>query len=80
MKQYLTPRNDGLHSTPRHTGSRVAKLLNALDGIDYHLLTYDSRIINSVYKLSEEIKTRLRAEGWRITVKDNSNWQVLPPK
>lgn len=81
---YCKPQEAGLASEARAVGRRVAELLDALSsfswsivdegGMDANTLPNDCRMV----KMS--IIEKMRDEGWRIRVKENGKYSVLPPK
>lgn len=65
-------------STDAAVGRRIAKILDALDGVTRYVC--DGQITQDVDDFGQKLREHLRAEHWRIHATDNNRWQVLPPR
>lgn len=79
MPKYFEPNNAGLNSEPRAAGRRVARLLDTLS-TEVNGYICGGYILEEVRNLRMSIIENMRAQGWRVTVKSNDRYSVLPPK
>ena len=81
---YCKPQEAGLASEARAVGRRIAALLDTLDEFTWALMEDggpDSNTLpNDCRLFRRTMIEKLEAEGWRLKVKSNDKWSVLPPK
>jgi hypothetical protein len=75
---YVNPNNAGLASESHAVGRRIAKMLDSLASINRWVV--EGPIEQDCWKFRTELVEKLRASGWRVSLKANDNFQVLPPK
>ncbi len=73
---WCEPWSAGLASEPRAVAKRLGELLTALGNIDSGIVR--GTLPDELRDFRIDLHTRLKAEGWRITAKQNG-WKVLPP-
>lgn len=78
-KPYAQPTNAGIPSAPAPAGRRAAKLLDALSSITWAIFK-EGQFTQECHDFKCHVIERLKADGWRVSVKSNDDWQVLPPK
>lgn len=77
QEPWCEPWEAGLNSEAKSVARKLSTLLNALADIDSGVIK--GTLANELWQYRVDLHTRLKAEGWRITPKDQSGWKVLPP-
>jgi hypothetical protein len=74
---YCTPSECGKASEARAVGTRLAHLLDHLGYINRWVC--EGPAVEHCERFANHLRRRLRAEGWRVTIR-GERWQVLPPR
>ena len=75
---YVKPNNAGLASESHAVGRRIARMLDGLASVNKWVV--EGQIENDCWRFRTQLIDKLRESGWRVSIKANDNFQVLPPK
>jgi hypothetical protein len=75
---YAAPAEAGYVSTARNVGKRFAAILNALDGVNWAIA--EGTCENHVRDFKRDMIDKLENDGWRVVLKANNRYSVLPPR
>jgi len=81
-KPYCVPNCTSPRSQPKEVAKVLAKLFDALDGLDATIVS--GKILGDKFNTWEQFRDQLQAEGWLVTSINGSlvptgHWQVYPP-